>query len=191
MDQAPQKDGRIWLAIAVGFVVVWSVYLAFFGPGRGPRQHALLEGSGSSQPADFGWQLVDLDDKPVSFSRFKGKTIFLNVWATWCPPCVGEMPSIAALAQNSRLRDRGVEFVCVSVDDSSRTVRGFLEGRDWRMTFLRTGPSRTPSVFATDGIPATFLIDPGGRIAASHIGGADWNEPAVVEFLDKLASKRP
>ena len=121
-------------------------------------------------------------------SRFKGKTIFLNVWATWCGPCVQEMPSIAALAKNPRLKDRGVEFVCVSVDDSSRTVRQFLEGRDWSMTFLRIGSGPTPAVFATDGIPATFLIDPNGRIAATTVGAAQWNEPEVVDFIEKLSA---
>jgi thiol-disulfide isomerase/thioredoxin len=184
MDQDRPKDSRIWLAIALGFVAIWVGYLVFFGPTRRP----VLENSGLSQPADYGWQLVDLDDQPVSFSRYKGKTVFLNIWATWCPPCVGEMPSIAALAKNARLKEEGVEFVCVSVDDSTDTVRRFLEGRDWSMTILRIGSGNTPRVFDTEGIPATFLIDPKGRIAASKVGGADWNEPEVVEFIAKLAT---
>jgi thiol-disulfide isomerase/thioredoxin len=187
MDSGRPKESRIWLALAVGFVVLWGLYLTFFGP----KRRALLENSGSSQPADYRWQLVDLDDQPVSLSRFQGKTVFLNVWATWCGPCVQEMPSIAALAKNPRLKDRGVEFVCVSVDDSSPTVRQFLEGRDWSMTFLRTADQPTPAVFATDGIPATFLIDRNGRIAATTVGSAEWNEPEVVDFIDKLASAGP
>ena len=64
-------------------------------------------------------------------------------------------------------------------------VRDFLEGISWDMTFLRT--EKVPSVFMTEGIPATFLIAADGRIAATAVGGADWNEPHVVEFLEKLA----
>ncbi len=73
-----------------------------------------------SKPADYDWSLMDLDGQPVSFAKFKGKTVFLNIWATWCGPCVGEMPSIAKLARNPRLQDKNIEFVCVSTDDVGR-----------------------------------------------------------------------
>jgi len=138
-----------------------------------------------SQPAAFDWSLVDLDDRTVPFSRFKGKPVFLNIWATWCGPCVGEMPSIARLAQDPRLRGKDIEFVCVSTDESSGVVRRFLEGRDWSMTFLRA--DKLPPVFATEAIPATFVIAADGRIAASEVGAVDWHEPRIVSFLEKLA----
>ena len=72
-----------------------------------------------STPADYDWSPVDLNDQPVPFSRFKGKTVFLNFWATWCGPCVSEMPSIEELAKNPRLRDKNIAFVCVSRDVST------------------------------------------------------------------------
>jgi hypothetical protein len=95
------------------------------------------------------------------------------------------MPSIAKLARDARLQGKNIEFVCVSVDESTDAVRGFVRGRDWTMTFLRA--QRVPPVFYTEGIPATFLIAPDGRIAASEVGSADWNEPHVMAFLEKLA----
>ena len=72
----------------------------------------------------------------MQFSRFKGKTVFLNIWATWCGPCVGEMPSIARLAENPRLKGKNIEFVCVSTDDSTDKVVRFLRGKNWPMTVL-------------------------------------------------------
>ena len=138
-----------------------------------------------SEPADYNWSLVDLNDQPVSFAKFKGKTVFLNFWATWCGPCVGEMPSIAKLARNPRLQGKNIEFVCVSTDESPRRFDGSCGKESWTMTFLRT--DKIPAVFITDGIPATFLIAADGRIAATEVGAADWNEPHVVEFLEKLA----
>jgi len=101
---ADTKSGpnRSWLIIALVFLGFWVVYLTFFAPGnRRP-----LEGSGIDLPADYNWKLEDLSEQPVQFSRFKGKTVFLNIWATWCPPCVGEMPSIARLAENPRLKGK-------------------------------------------------------------------------------------
>ena len=93
------------------------------------------------------------------------------------------MPSIANLAADPRLKD--VAFVCVSTDDSRRAVSQFLAGKDWPMTVLRA--TDMPPVFSTDGIPATFLIAPDGRIAAAEVGAADWNQPDVVEALVTLA----
>ncbi len=158
--------------------------MAFRGPqlpGHGPA----LENSAMSQPADYDWSPLDLDGSPVAFSQFRGKPLFLNVWATWCGPCVREMPSIARLAADPRLQGKNIQFVCVSVDQSADEVRRFLAGKNWGMTFLRA--ERLPAVFHTDGIPATFLIDAKGRIAASEVGSADWSTAEVVAFLDKLA----
>ena len=182
MTEAQPRPNLTWLYVAVGFALVWMICLKYFVPSR-PND---LENSGMSEPADYNWTLVDLDEQAVSFAKFKGKTVFLNIWATWCGPCVGEMPSIAKLARDPRLRGKNIEFVCVSIDDSAETVRRFLVSKDWTMTILRT--ERIPTVFNSDGIPATFLIGPMARIAATRIGGADWNEPHVVTFLEKLAS---
>jgi thiol-disulfide isomerase/thioredoxin len=179
-DRQPTRS-RTWLYLAGAFVVFWVLFLVF----RGPRPRALLENSAMSQPAAYEWSLLDLDDRPVSFSRFKGKPVFLNIWATWCGPCVGEMPSIAQLAADPRLSAKNIEFVCVSTDESSAVVRRFLDGKNWRMTFLRA--ENLPPVFQTEGIPATFLIAADGRIMASEIGAADWRDAHVIAFLTKLA----
>lgn len=181
MPETRTNHARTWWLIGLAFSIFWVSYLAFFGP----RRRALLENSGMSQPASYDWSALDLNDQPVSFSKFKGKTVFLNIWATWCEPCVGEMPSIARLAEDPRLRNKPIEFVCVSTDSSSESVRQFIRGKNWRMTFLRA--ESLPQVFLTDGIPSTFVIAPDGKIAATEIGSAEWDEPRVVSFLEKLS----
>jgi thiol-disulfide isomerase/thioredoxin len=164
-------------------LLFWVGYLSFFGP----KRRAVLQGTALSEPAVYDWSLLDLNDQPVGFARFKGKTIFLNIWATWCGPCVGEMPSIARLAKDRRFKEKQVEFVCVSVDASAEPVRKFLADKDWSMTFLRA--DKLPPVYQSDGIPTTFVIAPDGRIAASELGATDWDQPAVADFLLKLAPK--
>ncbi len=184
---APETGGkptRVFLYAALAFVVVWFGYLTFFGLKRVSR----LEGSGMSEPAKYDWTVLDLDDQPVSFARFKGKAVFLNFWATWCGPCVREMPSIDSLAKDTRLAGKSIEFVCVSTDDDADVVRKFLKSKNYGMTFLRVKDGKVPPVFLTEGIPATFLIDPKGRIAATEIGSADWHTAEVVDFLEKLAA---
>jgi thiol-disulfide isomerase/thioredoxin len=179
----PRRD---WLLALMAFLIFWIGYLVFLGPGPGPAPDS-LERSGISQPAAYDWSVLDLNrDEPVPFSRFKGKTVFLNIWATWCPPCVREMPSISRLAENPRLRDKGIAFVCISVDDSSEAVRRFLEGRGWGMSFYRA--EKLPGVYSTDGIPATFILTPDGKIAAMQVGADEWDRPEVVALLEKLAT---
>ena len=178
-----RKPGRDWLLAVMAFLIFWIAYLIWLAP-RPPVDS--LESSGSKQPAAYDWPVLDLKDQPVSFSQFRGKTVFLNVWATWCPPCIEEMPSIARLAENPRLRGKDIAFVCVSTDDSSDDVRRFLEGRTWTMTFLRA--EKLPAVYMTDGIPATFIIAPDGRIAAFQLGPDRWDRDEVVSFLEKIAT---
>src|SRR4051794_36501020 len=166
-------SSRIWWILGLGFVLFWCLLLVFFPP-KGPRTAPPdLEGTALDLPADSDWTLHDLDGRPVSFAQYRGKTVLLNIWATWCPPCVEELPTIARLARSPRLA--GVAFVCVSVDDSPETVRRFLRGKDWPMTFLHADATSLPAVFTSEGgaIPATFLIAPDGRVAASTVGAAD------------------
>jgi thiol-disulfide isomerase/thioredoxin len=182
MSEPVAKPSRIWWYVAIGGAVFWAVCLYVVPIG----QRKLLENSGMSTPANYDWSPVDLNDQPVPFSRFKDKTIFLNIWATWCGPCVREMPSIDKLARNPQLQGKNIEFVCVSIDESTEAVRQYVADKKWSMTILRTG--KVPSVFYSEGIPATFVIAPDGRIAGFEVGAADWNEPHVVEFLEKLAT---
>jgi thiol-disulfide isomerase/thioredoxin len=185
MTDPTSKPDRSWWIIALVFVAFWVVYLTFFGP----RNRRPLEDSGIDLPAEYNWTLEDLNEQPVRFSSFEGKTVFLNIWATWCGPCVGEMPSIARLAETPRLKDKSIEFVCVSTDDSPDPVRRFVKDKNWPMTILRT--QSLPPVFTTSGIPATFVIAPSGRIVAAEVGASDWDNPQVVEFLEKTAASAP
>ena len=186
MTEPTKKIDRTWLIVAAGFLVFWFGFLLFFGP-RSPSNLPVprLENTDLVHPADYAWRLVDLEGKTVEFSEFKGKPVFLNIWATWCGPCVMEFPTIARLAADAKLAD--VSFVCVATDESAEPVKRFMKDKAWSMTVLRA--NEVPPVFSTEGIPATFLIARDGRIAASEMGAAAWDDPSVVAFLAKLAQK--
>lgn len=187
MDQPGTADYGRWAIILLGLAVIWTAYLALFGPSvdsPSSLSPPTLEGTGSKIPVDYAWALRDLDDKPISFAQFQGRTVVVNIWATWCGPCRAEMPSLAALAANPRLKEKGVEVVCVATDESPAVLRRFVANKPWKMTILRA--TGLPSAFMTDGIPATFILAPDGRIAASTVGAARWDDPRVIDFLEAL-----
>jgi thiol-disulfide isomerase/thioredoxin len=187
--QPTQNSTRKWLAVALAVVIAWVIFVSFARKSLklGDLAPPSLANSPVPRPADFGWTLLDLDGKPVDFARFKGRTILLNLWATWCEPCLKEMPSIANLAASEDLKGRNIAFVCVSTDESAEALRQFMKDKDWKMTVLRA--KSLPPSFETEGIPATFLIAPDGGIAATEIGAAQWDDPSVIAFLQKLSSK--
>ena len=192
METSPETTGRYrWVAAFLGLAVLWTAYLALFGPRDDPGGLPApgLAGTGLSEPADFAWKLTDAQGKPVDFAQFRGRPIVLNLWATWCPPCRAEMPALARLTFNPKLKELNAAVVCVSVDRSIDALQDFLEAKPHPMTMLHA--NSVPGIFQTDGIPATFIIDPAGRIVATETGAARWDDPSVVTFLAGLKAAGP
>jgi thiol-disulfide isomerase/thioredoxin len=173
----------MWLMV-LGVSLLWVVVLYLVGPKL--RQSGSFGDQNVRYPASYDWTLYDLENQPVRFDKFKGKTIFLNIWATWCPPCIAEMPSIAKLAENPRFKGKGIEFICVATDESASDVSRYLQGKNWGMTVLRA--ESMPEAYLSEGIPATYAISPEGIVVGAVVGSSDWDTPEVVEFLEKLAA---
>lgn len=132
-------------------------------------------------------------DTYKSLADYKGKVVLLNVWATWCPPCQAEMPSIEKLYQ--RYGAQGLNVVAVSVDDavSEDSIRAFA--RDFGLTFqiLHDPTGRIEQTYQTTGYPETFVIGKDGVIRKKWIGAADWNDQgnrALVAQLLGIAPER-
>jgi len=131
--------------------------------------------------ADYRWSVLTLDSVETPLSQFRGKVVFLNFWATWCQPCVAEMPSIQSLYDS--LKNENVAFLLIS-DEDENTVRRFMEKRFTVPVYLQKG--EPPSLFRTDVIPATFILDCNGGLVFKHVGSAKWDGEPTVRFLRQL-----
>ncbi|NVL90148.1 MAG: TlpA family protein disulfide reductase [Desulfobacterales bacterium] len=139
------------------------------------QQAAVYEQAGS-------WSIRTLEGKEVPFSQFKGKVVFLNFWATWCPPCVAEMPSIQNLYDS--LKDDDIAFVLIA-DENKRTVRNFMKKN--RFTFpVYVQGKNLPDLFNTRRIPATYILDRKGIVVFNHVGSAKWDDEACLRFFRSL-----
>lgn len=129
-----------------------------------------------------------LDGKMVSLADYRGKVVFVNIWATWCPSCVDEMPSMEKLYQ--KLKGRKFEILAVSIDVMGRKdVAPFM--KDYRLTFPALLDTRGTirRSYRTTGVPESFIIDKEGILVRKIIGPIDWATPAVFQYFDELMNR--
>lgn len=155
------------------------------------RKKAKAVGRPSLQPPplpmarwDYAMSAHDMEGTPAPFADVAGSVLVLNFWATWCGPCIREMPGLEELRDATA--DLDVRFACVTSEDADH-VRSFLEKRSWSLPVYLL-EDEAPECFRTRAIPATFILDRSGRIALRHIGAAAWDDDAVVSFVRRLAA---
>jgi thiol-disulfide isomerase/thioredoxin len=128
----------------------------------------------------------DLDGRMHDLAELRGKVVLINFWATWCPPCRREMPSMERLAQTLK----GKPFVALAVDvgEDADTIETFISQLDTTLSFPILLDTRGHSMKAwkVAGLPTTFLVDKQGRIVASAIGGREFDHPEIVKKIREL-----
>ena len=129
------------------------------------------------------FDLPDGDGKQVSLRAQRGHPVLLNFWATWCPPCAEEMPSMERLA--AALESSDIRTMAVSVDENWDLVRRFF-ARGTQLGILLDPTRDVPKRFGTEKFPETFLIDAQGRVRHYFISTRDWSRPEVIACLESL-----
>jgi thiol-disulfide isomerase/thioredoxin len=130
--------------------------------------------------------MADTDGLVTSLDNYKGNVVFINFWATWCPPCIAEMPSIQKL-YDTLSDDTRITFLLVSLDEDFETAIRFKERRGFTMPVYHIR-NRDRSVFESQIIPTTYVVDPEGRIVLERRGMAAYDTPEFREFLLGLRS---
>lgn len=134
--------------------------------------------------ADFGWTVRPLDGKPVALGAFQGEVLLINLWASWCTPCVREMGSLDRLRE--RLADTDVHFLVVAANDE-RAVRRHLRLHPSGLP-IYLEVDRIPEAFGMRGLPTSWLVDREGRIVLLRHGEAVWDTDEVEAFIRSVAS---
>ena len=141
-----------------------------------------------SKPPRIGTAAPDFtvqdSEHAVSLNQLKGKVVVLNFWATWCPPCIEEMPSLVRMQQ--RMQSKGVTVLAVSVDADDGNYRRFLRDHNVNLLSVRDPDQKSNALYGTFKFPETYVIDRNGVMRRKFIGAVDWTEPEIIEFLGKL-----
>jgi len=114
--------------------------------------------------------------------RGNGKVVVLNFWATWCPPCVDELPSLVAM--QALMKDKVTVFA-VSVDEDEEAYRRFLVDHKVDLLTVRDPSQKSNRLYGTVKFPESYVIDPNGIVRRKYVGPVEWTQPAVLEFLAK------
>lgn len=166
--------GKKFLHIIIFFLVFFIAVYIFLQP-------SVKKGV----PApDF--RLPDLNGQEVTLSQFRGKVVFLNFWATWCPPCIEEMPSINALQKKVQSND--FVILTVNIDQTGReNIKKFVDSRGLEFRVLLDPKSDVSAgKYGISGVPETFLIDRNGIVIERYIGPRNWTEEAFITYLNKI-----
>ncbi len=169
---------------------------------RGNEQvrHAMVEdivalGAETADRPAPQWSLMATDGQKVSLEDLKDKVVFLNFWASWCQPCVEEMPSMERLSRKYEGRD--LVMVAISQDDSMEAIGAFLQKRDQEgkpifprgevtMQILLDTSGTVSRTYGTQKLPETYIINRKGQIVARFVNKDDWDREEVDRFIERL-----
>src|SRR3989338_4484627 len=144
---------------------------------------------GKKKPVEApDFALNTLDGKKVSLKGFKGKAVFLNFWATWCPPCTIEMPSMEII--HKRFKDKGLIVVAVNSEEGEKKVSKFIKKKGYTfLVLLDTDGSVTSDSYRTVGLPTTYLIDRQGMVVGKAEGAREWDSEESFRLKEEILKK--
>jgi len=158
--------------------------LFFFGQNSGQRTKLVKEGD---QAPSF--RLTSLDGRSVDLASFRGKVVMVHFWATWCPPCVEELPIIERLHRAYFGKD--LEILAVSVDEGGAgAVMPFMQKNRFALPVLLNPDQSVSRTYGTFKFPETYLLDRQGIVRRKFIGAIDWMQPAAQQAIQALLEKK-
>lgn len=198
-DESTKKQNK-WRRSLIEWGVLISIVLFLYLTGLhtqviGTLQRGLLatglikpdipEQIDGAASANLDFYFKDEEGTVRSLKNFEGDVIFMNIWATWCPPCIAEMPSINSLYEDLKYED-GISFVMVSVDEDFSEAQNFMKSRDFDLPIYHYR-TKVPGTYQSREIPTTYVISPDSKIVLEKRGYAKYNTDEFKGFLRELA----
>ncbi len=182
-DRETRKPNiRILLFIPIAAIALYLFVMLQNSP---PSNVDLEPSQAQNGPAAPNFTLQGLDGRMVSLSDFKGKVVLLNIWATWCGPCVSETPSIDKL--HKMFEDEDFALLAVSIDEGGKkAVEPFMKSKKLSFPVLLDPEGRVARLYGTTGVPESFIIRKDGTVDNKIEGAIDWTSPKVIEYFQSL-----
>lgn len=177
-----RKPRRLLLA-AVALGLGYAAALSFY-----PQAHFDAEASTESEPAPEV-TLTRLGGGVTRLSDYRGKWVLLNFWATWCPPCVAEMPSMEEFSK--KFKSRNVVVLAVSVDRGNPDrIKKFVKQYGITFEVFHDPDSDASNKFGVSSLPASYIINPKGNIVSQAQGMREWTDPEIIDYVNGLMKRK-
>jgi thiol-disulfide isomerase/thioredoxin len=168
-------------SVCAGFYLVWD---KIDKNSAIPESHQFIKTLELKGAVDF--ELPDLDGRSVKLSQFSDRVVILNFWASWCGPCVQEIPSLLNLVKQVK----GVQLVAVS-EDHDRTelqafIKAFTKEPNPQVTVLMDVDQKISHLYKTEALPESFIFSRGGKFRRKVSGAEDWSHPEAIAFFNEL-----
>lgn len=143
-----------------------------------------VEKSDSALISPYRMELINAKGESLNLQEMEGKVVFINFWATWCPPCIAEMPSIQVLYDKFKLDDE-VLILTVEIERKTEKAEAFMQKRNLTIPVFYPN-SAIPKEFFTGTLPTTIILDKKRNLAHATLGMADYSKNDIVDFLNEL-----
>jgi peroxiredoxin len=170
-----------WCLIIV-LVEFFTLSVPVFGDNRYMEKLGILAFDEKTEAPDF--TLENLEGKKVSLKDYRGKVVFLNFWATWCPPCRLEMPSMNRLY--NEYKDKGLVILAINLRENADRARTYRDQEELDFPILLDRNGEVGLMFGVRSIPATYLIDRTGTVIGGALGPRDWAGRDAFKLIDHL-----
>jgi len=180
------------IALLPLMVITGWAYASMNGNGIDRNMTANQGTNGEKPLVSNAQQMPDLkfkdeNGKTISLQSLKGKVVFINLWATWCPPCIHEMPSINELRKTFK-DNNDLVFLMVDVDGKIEKSKEWMKNKKFDLP-VHVPDSEIPRELFTGSIPTTIIVDKQNNIICRQVGGADYMSPEVVDLMNKLLNE--
>jgi thiol-disulfide isomerase/thioredoxin len=159
-----------------------GLFLLFSGVNQPLAEPKLTPLSPSQKAIDFN--LPDLEGRIHQLSDYQGQVVLVNFWATWCPPCRKEMPSLMRL--DRELKEQGFTILAIDVGEERETIQSFLKQYSLNFPILMDPTTQWAKKWSVRGLPTTFLLDNNANILYQAQGGLEWDSPSIVKVIKTL-----
>ena len=206
MSKTDQKKQSGWKRSLIEWGVIFAIGATLYATGLhtevlGTMQRALLWtglfDADTSQitttdgpvlsDSDYQFAMRKTTGETISLSDFRGDVVFVNVWASWCPPCVAEMPTIETLYDNVG-DNENIRFILLSMDEEPQKAVNFMKGKDFSMPYYFPA-SNLPAEFRSQYLPTTYVLSKEGKVVYKKEGIADYSSPNFAQWMRDLSKQ--
>jgi len=164
-------------------IIIVAIFLLM--QGKSPSNKDIEATNAKDELLAPNFSLPNLDGQSVSLNDYKGKVVIVNIWATWCPPCVAEAPSLERLY--NKFKDDDFELLAVSIDeDGAMAIEPFIKKHNLTFPVLVDPEGSILDLYGSTGVPESFIVRKDGIIDDKVIGAIDWTSPKVIEYFQDL-----